>query len=135
MRRSARKFDEFFHAATVEIREFASALQEQGGTILGNVEGVDVTVEHVASLEESELLKIDYGTALGQVSPGFQAETGVGAAAADAPPDVFGPGSHSRSGQDASHARAEACAPTPARIGRTRHALGSHAPANLDGGN
>jgi hypothetical protein len=59
-----KKFDEFFHDATVEIREFASALQEQGGTILGNVEGVDVTVEHVASLEENELLKIDYGTAL-----------------------------------------------------------------------
>ena len=59
-----RKFDEFFHAATVEIREFASALQEQGGTILGNVEGMDVTVDHVASLEEGELLKIDYGTAL-----------------------------------------------------------------------
>ena len=59
-----KKFDEFFRAATLEIREFASALQEQGGSILGNVEGVDVTVEHVASLEEGELLKIDYGTAL-----------------------------------------------------------------------
>jgi hypothetical protein len=59
-----KKFDEFFHAAAAEIREFASALQEQGGTILGNVEGVDVTVEHVAALEESELLKIDYSTAL-----------------------------------------------------------------------
>ena len=59
-----KKFDEFFHSAAVEIREFASALQEQGGTILGNVEGVDVTVEHIASLEEGELLKIDYGTAL-----------------------------------------------------------------------
>jgi hypothetical protein len=58
------KFDEFFHAAAAEIREFASALQEQGGSILGNVEGVDVTVEHVAALEESELLKIDYSTAL-----------------------------------------------------------------------
>jgi hypothetical protein len=58
------KFDEFFHAAAAEIREFALALQEQGGSILGNVEGVDVTVEHVASLEESELLKIDYSTAL-----------------------------------------------------------------------
>ena len=58
------KFDEFFHAAATEIREFALALQEQGGSILGNVEGVDVTVEHVAALEESELLKIDYSSAL-----------------------------------------------------------------------
>jgi hypothetical protein len=59
-----KKFDEFFHAAAAEIREFASALQQQGGSILGNIEGVDVTVEHVAALEESELLKIDYSTAL-----------------------------------------------------------------------
>src|SRR6266852_8649078 len=58
------KFDQFFHAAAAEIREFALALQERGGSILGNVEGVDVTVEHVAALEESELLKIDYTTAL-----------------------------------------------------------------------
>lgn len=59
-----KRFDELFHAAAAEIREFAAALQEQGGSILGNVEGVDVTVDHVASLEESELLKIDYSTAL-----------------------------------------------------------------------
>jgi hypothetical protein len=59
-----KKFDEFFRAAAAEIRDFASALEEQGGSILGNVEGVDVTVEHVAGLEAGELLKIDYGTAL-----------------------------------------------------------------------
>ncbi|HYK48494.1 MAG TPA: hypothetical protein VEU94_02125 [Terriglobales bacterium] len=59
-----KRFDELFHSATAEIREFASALQEQGGSILGNVEGVDVTVEHVASLEENALLKLDYSMAL-----------------------------------------------------------------------
>ena len=58
------RFDELFHTAASGIREFASALQEQGGTILGNVDGVDVTVEHVAAMEESELLKIDYSLAL-----------------------------------------------------------------------
>ena len=58
------RFDELFHAAASEIRQFASALQEQGGSILGNVEGVDVTVEHVAALEDMELLKTDYGVAL-----------------------------------------------------------------------
>jgi hypothetical protein len=59
-----KQFDRLFHDAAAGIREFAAALQEQGGTILGNVEGVDVTIEHVAALEESELLKIDYSTAL-----------------------------------------------------------------------
>jgi len=57
------KFDELFLKATADIKRFASALEEQGGDILGNVDGVDVTVEHVAALEESELLRIDYGAA------------------------------------------------------------------------
>jgi len=59
-----KKFDELFQAATKEIKSFAEALEEQGGSILGNVDGVDVTVEHVASLDQGELLKHDYGTAL-----------------------------------------------------------------------
>jgi hypothetical protein len=59
-----KKFDELFLAATKEIKTFAEALEEQGGSILGNVDGVDVTVEHVAALKESELLRIDYGSAL-----------------------------------------------------------------------
>jgi len=59
-----KKFDELFHAATFEIKSFADALQEQGGSILGNVDGVDVTVEHVAAMEEAQLLKMDYGLAL-----------------------------------------------------------------------
>ena len=59
-----KKFDELFRKAAMEIKSFAEALQEQGGSILGNVDGVDVTVEHVASLKENELLKIDYGQAL-----------------------------------------------------------------------
>ncbi len=59
-----RKFDALFHAAASEIKTFAQALEEQGGSILGNVDGVDVTVEHVAGLQESDLLKVDYGAAL-----------------------------------------------------------------------
>ncbi len=59
-----RKFDDLFHTATSEIKAFADALQEQGGSILGNVDGVDVTVDHVAALQETQLLKIDYGVAL-----------------------------------------------------------------------
>src|SRR2546426_9517633 len=59
-----KKFDELFHAAAAEIKSFAEALQEQGGSILGNVDGMDVTVDHLTALEEGELLKIDYGDAL-----------------------------------------------------------------------
>jgi len=59
-----RRFDELFLRATMEIKSFARELEEQGGSILGNVDGMDVTVEHVSALQESELLRIDYGTAL-----------------------------------------------------------------------
>jgi hypothetical protein len=59
-----KRFDDLFLQAAAEIRSFAEALEEQGGSILGTVDGVDVTVEHVAALEESELLRIDYGIAL-----------------------------------------------------------------------
>lgn len=63
-----KKFDELFHTTAREIKTFAEALEEQGGTILGNVDGVDVTVEHIAALHENELLKIDYGQALEKFS-------------------------------------------------------------------
>ena len=59
-----RKFDQLFLKAATEIKSFAEALEEQGGNILGTVDGVDVTVEHIAALKERDLLKIDYGTAL-----------------------------------------------------------------------
>jgi len=59
-----RKFDQLFHEATSEIKGFAQALEEQGGSILGNVDGIEVTVEHIAAFQESELLGVDYGTAL-----------------------------------------------------------------------
>jgi len=59
-----KRFDDLFLQAAAEIRSFAEELEEQGGSILGTVDGVDVTVEHVAALKESELLRIDYGIAL-----------------------------------------------------------------------
>ena len=59
-----KRFDELFLTATAQIKRFAAELQEQGGTILGTVDGLDVTVDHIAALSESELLRIDYGAAL-----------------------------------------------------------------------
>lgn len=59
-----KKFDTLFLGAASEIKNFAHALEEQGGSILGNVDGVDVTVEHVAALKESDLLRSDYSGAL-----------------------------------------------------------------------
>jgi hypothetical protein len=59
-----KRFDELFLNAISQIKQFATELEEQGGSILGTVDGVDVTVDHIAALSESELLRIDYGTAL-----------------------------------------------------------------------
>jgi hypothetical protein len=58
------KFSELFRVAAAEIRIFSEALQEHGGTILGNIDGIDVTVEHIAAMQENELLRMDYSDAL-----------------------------------------------------------------------
>jgi len=58
------KFDELFRESTREIKVFANELEEQGGTILGSVDGIDVTVDHVKAMDENGLLKLDYFDAL-----------------------------------------------------------------------
>ena len=59
-----KKFDELFLESTAQIKRFADELEEQGGSILGTVDGIDVTVEHIGALKEMELLRIDYSSAL-----------------------------------------------------------------------
>src|SRR6204780_4263767 len=58
------RFDELFSKALEEIKQFAGALDEMGGSILSTVDGVEVTVEHVAAIEGSAMLKADYNGAL-----------------------------------------------------------------------
>jgi hypothetical protein len=58
------RFDKLFSAAAAEIKDFANRLEELGGSILSTVDGVEVTVEHVAALNEADLLKVDYAAAL-----------------------------------------------------------------------
>jgi hypothetical protein len=58
------RFHSLFGAATEEIKGFARQLEELGGNILSTVDGVEVTVEHVAALNEKNLLRLDYAAAL-----------------------------------------------------------------------
>jgi hypothetical protein len=58
------RFDLLFTKALGEIKQFAQALDEMGGSILSTVDGVEVTVEHVAAIEQKEMLDADYGGAL-----------------------------------------------------------------------
>jgi hypothetical protein len=55
-----KKFDELFVKALGEIKQFGQALEEMGGTILSTVDGVEVTVEHVAAIQEKQMLEADY---------------------------------------------------------------------------
>jgi hypothetical protein len=59
-----RRFDVLFSTAAREIRDFARRLEELGGSILTTVDGFEVTVDHVASLNEEALLQVDYAAAL-----------------------------------------------------------------------
>ncbi len=59
-----KKFDELFAKALTEIKTFGQALEEMGGTILTTVDGVEVTVDHVAAIQEKQLLDADYGSTL-----------------------------------------------------------------------
>jgi len=62
------RFDELFTKALGEIKQFAQALDEMGGSILSTVDGVEVTVDHVAAIEQAEMLQADYGSALEKFS-------------------------------------------------------------------
>ena len=57
-----KKFDELFGKALTEIKSFGQALEDMGGTILTTVDGVEVTVEHVAAIQEKQMLQADYSS-------------------------------------------------------------------------
>ena len=58
------RFDKLFRVAAKEIKTFADDLATQGGTVLGRVDGVDVTVDQVKAFDENGLLELDYSRAL-----------------------------------------------------------------------
>jgi len=58
------RFHMLFTSAAEEIKDYAQRIEELGGSILSTVDGVEVTVEHVAALNQENLLKVDYSTAL-----------------------------------------------------------------------
>ena len=58
------KFDELFRQASRDIKTFADELEELGGNILGSVDGVDVTVDHIKAMDENGLLRLDYSEAI-----------------------------------------------------------------------
>ena len=57
-----KRFDELFRQTARQIKKFAEKVQEQGGSISTRVEG-DVTIKHLADVEEDSILKAEYGKA------------------------------------------------------------------------
>ena len=59
-----KKFDTLFRAAAFEIKKFAETVEQRGGSIVGQVDGADVTVDLVVEMDEDEILKTDYNVAI-----------------------------------------------------------------------
>lgn len=60
--RFGRRFAELFAAAAAQIRSYAEDIQQRGGSLSSRVEG-DITVQHLAQLEETTILGTEYGRA------------------------------------------------------------------------
>jgi hypothetical protein len=58
------RFQKLFAGAAEEIKAYATRLEEMGGSILGTIDGIQVTVDHVAALNQEALLQVDYSAAL-----------------------------------------------------------------------
>jgi hypothetical protein len=54
-----KKLEELFRATTQQLKSFAEEVHKEGGDVTSTVEG-KVTVQHLAMIEEGEILKADY---------------------------------------------------------------------------
>ena len=57
-----RRFDELFGKAADDIKTFAVQVQAEGASIMSRLEG-DITVQHLAQVQEQEVMKQEYGLA------------------------------------------------------------------------
>ncbi len=86
------RFDELFHAAAQQIRNFAAQYQSQGGSVLSRIDG-EVTVKNLQEVgEEQQALKIEYSRAqehfrkVSRLKKAVDKRSGRGPAAAAAAP-------------------------------------------------
>ncbi len=56
------RFDELLHATTEQLKTFAEKVQDEGASIMSKVEG-DVTVKHLADIQEDHIKTQEYGKA------------------------------------------------------------------------
>jgi hypothetical protein len=56
------RFDDLFRSTTEQLKSFAAKVQEEGASIMSKVEG-DVTVKHLAEVDDQHLMSQEYGKA------------------------------------------------------------------------
>jgi hypothetical protein len=57
-----KRFDDLFRSTTEQLKSFAAKVQEEGASIMSKVEG-DVTVKHLAEVDDQHLMAQEYGKA------------------------------------------------------------------------
>jgi hypothetical protein len=57
-----KRFDDLFRSTTEQLKTFAAKVQEEGASIMSKVEG-DVTVKHLAEVDDQHLMAQEYGKA------------------------------------------------------------------------
>lgn len=57
-----KRFDDLFRSTTEQLKAFAAKVQEEGASIMSKVEG-DVTVRHLAEVDDQHLMAQEYGRA------------------------------------------------------------------------
>jgi hypothetical protein len=58
------RFDQLFLEVSAQIKKFARTIENQGGSIVAQVDGLDVTVDLVKTMDEEDVLKTDYEVSL-----------------------------------------------------------------------
>jgi hypothetical protein len=92
------RFNALFSAAAQEIKDFGARLEELGGSILSTVDGVEITVDHVAALNPEALMKLDYAAALekfrrvSRLKKELERRPPIRRATSDHAPSTHGPG-------------------------------------------
>ncbi|MGI9104590.1 MAG: hypothetical protein ACR2IF_19280 [Terriglobales bacterium] len=120
------RFDELFKQTAQQIKQFASNVQQQGGSIMSRVDG-DVTVKHLTEVEEKEILSTEYGRAqehfrrISKFKKAVDTRTGGRPQAVPQAPPAHAPSAPMRA----------AAAPAPARISQTP-VMGDPAPAGIN---
>lgn len=122
-----KRFDDLFRATTEQLKAFAAKVQEEGASIMSKVDG-DVTVRHLAEVDDDHLMSQEYGRAQENFRKISSFKKVVDKRGGKQPATAFAAastaGTHAAPG---AHTRGSHASSTPAG----QHSIKTHAPAPL----